>query len=183
MKLIKLKYDKVDASVRQSLVDRQDMHRNIQKFFNKSRKEANVLYRITSNGIYVSSSVEPVIFEGNGMHVVAVKELTIPETGDILRFNVFTRPYKKREGHRLPLIDKQARMEWLFRQAQKSGFEIINLKEYGHSTIKSPIKHLEIEGYYYSGALRVTDKEKITKAIENGIGAEKAYGLGMLLMI
>lgn len=183
MKLIKMTFDRSSASVRQCLIDRQDLHKNIQAFFGASREESRVLYRITKDSIYVTASTAPITTESNGISVVAVKELTLPDDGEILRFNLFVRPYKKREGHRIPLTNEQARLEWLFKQGQRYGFEYITVRENGHGTIRSKLKGFEVEGFYYSGLIRVIDKDKIADALENGIGAEKAYGLGMLLVV
>lgn len=183
MKLIKMTYDRSSASVRQCLVDRQDMHRNIQSFFGTTRESANVLYRVTKDGIYVSSTVDPIVAESNGITIVASKEISLRNDGDVLRFNVFTRPYKKNKGHRIPLIREQERLEWLYKQSKQHGFEIISVSETGHGTVKSISKGFEIEGYYYAGTLMVTDKEKFSSVLKKGIGAEKAYGLGLMLVV
>ena len=183
MKLIKMNFDRSSASVRQCLVDRQDFHKNIQAFFDASREEARVLYRITKDSIYVTSATSPITNERNGIYVVAEKDLVFPDDGEFLRFNIFVRPYKKREGHRIPLIKEKARLEWLHKQGQRYGFEFITVKENGSGIVKSRLKGFEIKGFYYSGVIRVNDKEKLKEALENGIGAEKAYGLGMLLVV
>lgn len=183
MKLIKMIYDRSSASVRQCLVDRHDMHRNIQGFFGTTREAAKVLYRITKDGIYVSATADPIVPESNGISVVAAREIPMRSEGDVLRFNVFTRPYKKVKGHRIPLIQENERLAWLCKQGKRHGFEIVSVSETGHGTVKSISKGFEIEGYYYSGALMVADREKFSSVLENGIGAEKAYGLGLLLVV
>ena len=183
MKLIKMIYDKSCASVRRGLVDCQDMHKNIQQFFGTSREESQVLYRLTKDSIYVSASKEPVVHESNGITVVAIKDVVFPESGDELRFNILTCPYKKIDGHRIPLTDERSRIAWIHRQGEKHGFACLTMTENGSSIIKSDSKKFEVEGHYYSGVLEVTDKELFRLALENGIGAEKAYGFGMMLVV
>ncbi len=183
MKLIKIVYDRSNSSVRQSLIDSQDMHRNIMRFFENSRKSAKVLYRITNDAIYVSSVNEPCITESNGMTVTAMKEMRIPEDGETLRFSLLTRPYKKINGHRIPLIKKDERIKWLYKQSQRYGFLFESLSENKCGIIRSGYKEFEFEAYYYSGIIKVLEKSKFISLLENGIGAEKAYGLGMFMVV
>lgn len=76
--------------------------------------------------------------------------------------------------------------EWLKKKAEKNGFYI---EDKNFSVVQSQwmqfIKGKEgsrvsFLGVTYEGILTVTDRETFVKALTEGIGREKAYGMGML---
>jgi CRISPR-associated protein Cas6/Cse3/CasE subtype I-E len=72
---------------------------------------------------------------------------------------------------------------WLCRQGERLGFELLDLDRCDYEVIefvrmKKPVR---IGAVRYAGRLRVTDKEKFTTAMLNGIGHSKAWGCGLLL--
>lgn len=76
---------------------------------------------------------------------------------------------------------------WLKRQAEKHGF-IINDNEFG--VVRSEWKEFKKNGrtnrilsVTFEGVLTVSDKECFTKALIEGIGREKAYGMGLLTVM
>lgn len=183
MRLYKIEMDKAHPSVRQGFVDREDLHRNIQMFFNKNREEAGVLYRVYGNHVYVSSKCDPVIDEANGMRIQYSKEMPKHMKGDKCRFSIFTQPYIKHKGKRIPIIHENERLDWIYRQGEKHGFKILSAGERGFGSVRSDRKGFNIKGYYYMGILEITDEERFYSAIEKGLGASKAYGLGMLMVV
>lgn len=106
MYLSKISLDLCAVSVRQSLRDCGDMHRNIQKLFSASREDAGVLYRVysdkTGNFVYVQSEQAPVETEEtcrNGMRITASRDVSALESSFIagrqFGFNLLTMPCKK----------------------------------------------------------------------------------------
>lgn len=188
MKFIKIKMDLGNPSVRRSLADAQILHRNIQSLFNDSRAGSKVLFRRNKDTLYVSANKEPVISEKNGLKVISVSESAPREAAHTYRFNLLTQPYRKHNSNRMPILDPDERIEWLHRQAEKGGFSLVSIKEDGREIISSKIKSTGekdflITAYCYSGMLRVENEELFNKTVIDGIGASKAYGLGMLLTI
>ena len=87
MTLSLLTLDISSPSVRQCLVNAQDMHRTIMKAFDSSRQEGNVLYRLirTNNKIqiYVQSKDCPAWerIDPNGFHCEKTKDISLlPES-------------------------------------------------------------------------------------------------------
>ena len=188
MKFVRIKLDLTCSEVRRSLADVQILHRNIQKFFNSSRSDAKVLFRRNRDTVYLTACREPDRTEIEGMKVVSVTDTPDFSEGQICHFNILTQAYRKHGSERYPLVQEEDQMEWLYRQAEKGGFEILSVINNGNEVIKSNIKSVGdkpfyIKAFHYMGMLRVTDKAKFGDIIENGIGASKAYGLGMLLVI
>ena len=201
MYLSKISLDLRSASVRQALYDCADMHRNIQKLFSDSRKEAGVLYRVYSDksgsSIYVQSEQAPVESEEvrrNGMKITASREVSAIENSFIqgrqFGFNLLTMPCKKvsdgfsKNSRRRILRLSEERMDWLIKKGRDNGFLILNAEETEgeilHSSKKSNEMYLHTTKF--TGLLQITDTEQFTKAWRHGIGPDKAYGLGMLLL-
>ena len=70
------------------------------------------------------------------------------------------------------------------RKAEQSGFQILSVREEDNGVLQG-IKGERNTGFStinYIGTLKVTDKELFIKAYTNGLGVEKAYGLGLLLL-
>ncbi|MGN1410362.1 MAG: type I-E CRISPR-associated protein Cas6/Cse3/CasE [Eubacteriales bacterium] len=201
MYLSKISLDQRSASVRQSLYDCVDMHRNIQKLFSESRKEAGVLYRVYSDKtgcfIYVQSEQAPVESEEvrrNGMKITASRDIGEIENSFIpgrqFGFNLLTMPCKKvsdgvsKNSRRRILRAYDERMEWLMKKGSDNGFLILNAEETEGEVLHSSKKTNEmyLHTTKFTGLLQITDAEKFKNAWRHGIGPDKAYGLGMLLL-
>ena len=72
------------------------------------------------------------------------------------------------------------------RKAAQNGFALVQMQEL--ETVGFTGKHSQEQGgrmswnaYHYTGILEIRDAEAFRKAMEQGIGPEKAYGLGMIL--
>ena len=107
MYLSKIILDLHKESVRQSLRDCGDMHRNVQRLFDSSRSEAGDLYRLNSGKneccLYLLSENEPKatdISTRNGMTIAgcrdvsALEEQFVNET--VLTFDLLTMPCRKK---------------------------------------------------------------------------------------
>ena len=201
MYLSKVKLDLRSASVRQALRDCGDMHRNIQKFFDASRNDSGVLYRVHRQDagcfVYIMSESEPIETEEcicNGMHVLGCRDVSgmerLFEEGRRFRFQLLTMPYKKvsdgvsKNSRRRYLRTPEERIAWLQRKGEQHGFQVLEVEEQAGELLNSKHKEnvLHIPTVKYSGVLCVTDHEHFVQAWRYGIGAEKAYGLGMLMV-
>ncbi len=196
MYLAKLAMDPRHPSIRQALKDRQDMHRNLAHAF-----QGKFLYRLTENGnqpelLTLSKELPQEEQLGqNGYRVQGVQDVSALreklKDGAVLRFNLLTSPSKKvetqgrRNSRRDYLSTPALRQEWLQRQGSKYGFDVLEAHEpsaeeticIGRRTGAFKLTAVEFEG-----VLRIRDSERFWASWENGIGPEKAYGLGLMLL-
>ena len=79
--------------------------------------------------------------------------------------------------------------EWLQKKAEKNGFYVKNenvsvvQSQWMQFTKKEAGNRISFISVTYEGILTVTDKELFVKALTEGIGREKAYGMGMLTVM
>lgn len=190
-----------NPSAKQAMRNVQDFHRNLMACFHSSRQEAGVLYRINLSAkmplLYVMSKIAP---QNARKEIIELLEsrpidsyIESIKTGNIFSFDICTIPSKKisREGKknsaRITLKPEGERIKWLQRKADDAGFRILTIQEmecvntYGEK--KAEKNEIFLEGYHYQGQLIVEEEEKFRRAYCDGIGPDKAYGYGMLLLV
>lgn len=103
----------------------------------------------------------------------------------------FTAPKAEGEksGKRKPCYTEKYQLNWLLRQSEKNGFEItgdsakvmksipVFVRKRGEQT------QIQLQEVTYQGVLKVKDVELFKNALTQGIGREKAYGMGLLTII
>lgn len=201
MYLSKIILDRRHPSIRQALQDCHDMHRNIQNWFDKSRKDAGILYRLNCNekdaAVYVLSDEQPVEPKTNNecMELAGTRDVSDFEgqmtTGKSFHFSLVTSPCKKiiiensKNSRRRFLRLPEERAEWLQKHANQAGFQICSLCEKNEQELHSGHKGtgMFIRTVEFEGILKITDSDLFRHSWENGIGPEKAYGLGLLLLV
>ena len=184
-------------SVRQAIKDRQDMHRNLVQIF-----KAGFLYRIVADNkagpeLLILSKQPPdqSAMDSRGYRLLSIRDMSaLPELyddGAVLKFDLLSVPSKKakenREGNsrRVYLTDPVARADWLKRQGSKYGFDVLVVNEpsaeqtitVGRSTGAFQLTAIEL-----SGVLRIINASQFWSSWEKGIGPEKAYGMGLMLL-
>ena len=196
MYLSRLTLDPRHPSVRQALKDRQDMHRNLIQVFHET-----ILYRLIESqqkleAYTLSCSIpDQNQLQSRGMNLQSSLDLSDLSTkyreGSILRFNLLTSPSKKKKedgrtnSRRVFLTTTEERSSWMQRQGEKYGFKVMEAQEIsaeqklliGRKSGSFTITAVEI-----TGILQITDANLFWESWEKGIGAEKAYGLGMMLL-
>lgn len=118
-----------------------------------------------------------------GVATVPVRELAV---GDMATFQLRASVSKKTRGKRsyYPTGDWSARHDWLRRQGERHGFDVLTV----HCTadfakIEKTGQRFTVDRTDFTGVLKVTDAEKFSAALRNGIsGCSKAFGYGMLLI-
>ena len=202
MILTKIEMSLSEPVVRAALRDAQRMHRLVSGLYQTPREDAQLLYRVRTQGTKVSLYLyadRPV--ERNklpsGMLLAGERDLTdwldSMETNSIRGFELLTMPFKKmpegegKNSRRRVLRTREERLAWLARKAEQNGFSLLDAQEYpGEKLCAShPAERggrLFLDSYRYSGVLRITDPALFRNAVKNGIGPGKAYGLGMLLL-
>lgn len=201
MILTKIDLDLRSQSARQALVDCEDMHRNVQALFGKKREDAGVLYRTQKSdkgcSVYILSSNAPEFDERavhNGMIFVGSRDMAAVESmftvGRMFRFDLLTMPAKKeldrtrKNSQRRILRDPAERMDWIEKKAEQGGFRLISVSEEESETLhaRKSSGDLWLHTVRFSGSFRIEKPDMFLDTWKHGIGPEKAYGLGMLMV-
>lgn len=166
-------------SVHQWLTGRQD----------KSRAENKLLYKLITNGdeiyLYIQSLSE---FNTEnvgavGFELVKVFDLDSRNYEELTYFDVQTFPYKTVNDRRYYIKDTAERYDWLKKQFEKNGIELLDFTEYKQSDIVLDNNQLKrIPTSSFRGRMKVVDPIKAEVFITNGMGRMKNYGLGLILV-
>ena len=181
------------VNVARSMTNEQHMHRNIQALFDSDRQSINALYRFIPSKdirravICVQSDVMPT--STTDLKVIscmdAKERISLIKTGMVLKFDVLLRPVKRHQGRSTLIRDMESRIEWIEKLGQKYGFKIETIREVlriQKTMFHSGTKTGRVDGYRYVGTLSVVDADLFKKSYETGIGRDKAYGYGMLML-
>lgn len=200
MILTKIRLDLRHPSVRQCLRNCQDMHRNLMRAFDGIQRAENaLLYRLMPKNdvinLYLTSEQPPHtgILEHNGFIVEGQKSLEplkkLFVAHSTWRFDLVAVPSKKEQSQRKNsrrgfLRTPHERATWLERKGGQNGFHPLSVQERGTSSVHgwrqdNPLAFVSVN---FCGVLTVTDPESFWKGYCQGIGAERAYGMGMLLI-
>ncbi len=187
-------------AVRQTLRNCQDMHRTLMKAFDCSREEAGMLYRVVRTDaaifIYVQSTVCPQWdrIEKSGYLCTRMQDISALSDrlrlNTVLRFSLLACPSKKVKGdsknsRRVLLRGTEERLDWLKREGEKHGFILLEAHEAAKEQKLSGTKssgEFYLSGVPFEGVLQITDAAAFQNAFRQGIGPEKAYGFGMLMI-
>lgn len=204
MILAELRLDVHNPSVQRALIDCNDMHRNLMKAFDcgvgaDPRKTVGLLYRLlmerSDARLLVLSNIggDWSNLAKNGY--TCLRERSVDalierfHTGARYGFDLVCVPAKKVAGEgknskRVSLKTAEERRAWLERKAQDGGFRPIFLMEAGTETVSGRRKGqpFSFTAIRMTGSLEVTDPELFAKTYAEGVGSEKAYGMGMLLL-
>ena len=203
MHLTRADIDRSHASARQALGDCCDMHRNVMRLFGSApgtRTDGKILYRVLEEAgkprLYITSHEKPDLsqaawlFHGREARQRDLTPLLAAfAQGAEFGFDVLTYPCKKTDvgrsnSVRAFLQTPDERRAWLGRQGEKNGFLLLACREDEPADIRGARKTgaIQIRTVRFTGVLRVTDAIAFRRGYECGIGPEKAYGLGMLLL-
>ncbi len=195
--------DRLHPSARQALGDCCDMHRNVMKLFasaQATRENGQILYRVLEEAgqprLYITSLTKPDLSQaawlqyGQDMRQRDLSPLLNGfEAGTTLRFDLLAHPSKKVDAGRsnsarVFLKTQEERHAWLERQGEKNGFSLCACHEDVPYDVLGKRKTglLQLRAVRFDGVLRVTDAAAFRKGYACGIGPEKAYGLGMLML-
>lgn len=113
------------------------------------------------------------------------------QNGDVMRFRLVANPTYRTNGKVYPHITVEQQKNWLLARAEKAGFEIPSdrLENYNFEIVGRdwPVlyhkRRIRLSRVAFEGELKVTDASKLRSTLVNGMGREKAYGMGMLTVI
>lgn len=182
------------------LGNEQRIHALLCRLCDARREDAKILYRLVHDrhrhAVYMYSAC-PVDRQRlqDGIRVRGERDLSdwlaSISDGDILQFDLVAVPSKKekRDGalsRRVLLRTPEERIAWMQRKSQTNGFELLECTEEEHRSAyvyqSRGQNKFRMGGVHFSGLLRVTNAAEFRRALQDGIGPERAYGFGMLMV-
>lgn len=193
-----------NPGARQCLANCHDMHRSLMKGFpqyeaGSARANAKMMYRVIANDtggtVFMQSAEKPNLAQYERLSPDVRQTQDISALQDRLKnhtfwgFELLAIPCKKeaREGrisHRVFLKTGEERLQWLERQAERRGFRIADAYEKSTELIngRKGNDHISADAVVFSGVLEILDSDLFWNSFMEGIGPEKAYGAGMLMI-
>lgn len=203
MYLSKVNVDPRYSAAAEAIRNPSYLHSIIQtKPFEAARKDHNVLYRIMDENdrkvLYVQSDIEPdwSTLSGRGFTLVGTKNIdainNVIREGSRFVFSVLANPikkvtdYEKQTKKKVFLENPAARLDWLTRYAERNGFRLLEVSE-NHMVSKDDVEKkaknkFVIRGVEFNGVLEVKDAEAFKDCLRKGLGPEKAYGYGLMML-
>ncbi len=200
MYLSRLDLQLSSPAVRQALRNCQDMHRTLMKAFDCTREETDLLYRVikTEQSIYMYAQCTTLPhwerIEKSGFICTKIQDISALQQhfteNTMFRFSLLAYPSKKVKGNgknsrRMILHGKEERMDWLKRQGDKYGYVLIEAYESAGEQMQMGKKNsgdFYLSGVPFEGILKINNPEAFQNGFQHGIGPEKAYGLGLLMI-
>lgn len=146
------------------------------------------LWRLDGQTLLIVSEDKPDIDVLSQFGNVDVKEynrvLDNLDKSKTYRFRFVANPLNTSiKNRRIPCHGNQARLDWLRKQADRFGFNVIDANVTGYK--ENPIRkyNFTVKTVAFEGVLQITDIDKFRNALMNGIGHAKAYGCGMLTIM
>jgi CRISPR system Cascade subunit CasE len=199
-----------------------EMHRTLSSLFDVEKPK--ILYRIeelglrsTEMSVLLQSEHKPNLYALDRNYLLKdIPSKKLPSENELVEilkkqshyyFHLTANPVKriiketlennKTKNKKIPLYGEEDQVEWLLRQGNNYGFEILGLNiasfSFGRKNARIEFKEEEPEsmtsktkrnlffhGVKYDGVLRVVDPESFLKGYFHGIGPSKAFGFGLL---
>lgn len=201
MYLTKISLQPQSPYIRRALADCQQMHRQVSGLFGVDRKCGEILYRLrTEQGNYALYLYSAIPVDRShllpGMCFAGERNLQDwlddMASGQVWGFDLLAVPAKKvpaegrKYSQRRILRTEEERMAWLARKGDQYGFRLLDVQEQEYvrkfGRHSQPGGTMYLDAYHYNGVLQIQEEAAFRIALTGGIGAGKAYGMGMLLL-
>ena len=201
MYLTKISLQPQSPHIRRALADCQQMHRQVSGLFGVDRKTGGILYRLrTEQGSYALYLYSAIPVDRSrllpGMCFSGERDLhdwlDHMTSGQVWGFDLLAVPAKKvpeegrKHSQRRILRTEEERMAWLARKGDQYGFRLLDAQEQEYvrkfGRHSQPDGAMYLDAYHYNGVLQIQEEAVFRTALTGGIGAGKAYGMGMLLL-
>lgn len=114
----------------------------------------------------------------------AVDLLRLVQEGRHYRFRLRANPTVTRAGKRYGLKTDEAQHDWLARQGQRLGFQVLTCERSGNDSLcaRQPRAGgvITVQAVTFDGVLVATDAAALRVALLSGVGHAKSLGLGLL---
>lgn len=154
-----------------------------------SRSEAGILYRIIDRDneifMYIQSKAPFNVdnISDFGFEYVKSFDLGNIDFSKLTTFDVQCFPCVQKDGKSFFIKNTADRYNWLQRQFEKHGIQLINCAEYKLSNIvMTKNKSTRFETASYRGTIKVIDETLALDLLIGGLGRLKNYGCGLVLV-
>lgn len=186
------------SQVRRDLAEPYELHRTVMRAFPSKDQggPGRVLFRLEPyrsdqpSLLLLQSTVQPdwSFLNELGEYTLSMDTKTFQldlQPDQPLRFRLRANVTVRRNGQRHGLFQEVDQRDWLRRQGNQHGFDPIDIHigRRGRQVTRRvrkgqpPRVHHAVE---FDGRLRVTDPDRLTLAVCNGVGPAKAFGFGLL---
>ena len=181
MYLTKLNIDK-NLLRKVKIDDKYQAHQLVYSFF-PQRKNDRILFRINEDHILIQSIIPPDLSSFHDFEF-SLKQLNKTfDDGVVLKFDIIINPTRKtRENkNRIGIVDEKERESWFSYQANKFGYEVLYLEDFGYEMkkIKKQDCNFTVIENRLCGVLKVVDSDKFNDLFRKGLGSGKSLGYGM----
>jgi CRISPR system Cascade subunit CasE len=108
-------------------------------------------------------------------------EYDIPvRNGMVYKYYLRANPSVKILFKHFDLETEESWREWLETECVQNGFEVVDCKVTDDGYVTCAEKKVKFLSVLFEGALKIIDEVKFRKALNNGIGRGREYGLGLL---
>jgi CRISPR system Cascade subunit CasE len=201
MYLSRLLLNPADPNARRDLADAYEMHRTLARVYSLDGKQppARFLWRKERNasgwpdGTVLVQAAQPGLWNaleealpGYLQSIEADKAVDLAalvQAGRRYRFRLQANPTVSREGKRHGLVKEQEQLDWLGRQGQRHGFEVLAAVRGASERLGALQKGNRITVYsvLFDGMLQAGDGvDALRGALTQGLGHAKSLGLGLL---
>lgn len=187
-----LKMNRVSILNASNLLDLNDtnaVHKWLCNRQDSSRSEAGILYRIIYKKdkifMYIQSKAPFNVnnIDDFGFEYVKSFNLSSINLDRLITFDVQCVPCKQKDNKSFFIKSTMDRYNWLQKQFEKHGIQLISCTEYKLSNIiMTKTKPIRFETASYRGIIKVIDKELALDLLINGLGRLKNYGCGLVLV-
>lgn len=170
------------------------MHKTVQSFFGSARLDKKVLYCLDDDGdcktLHIRSLGNPNFstkpYGDKAIYVSKEIEDKTIVNGDLFKFSLKANVLKRLNGKDIHIKDFDGIKNWIFNKSNNCGFSISNkFFNIEGPSVKSAHKgrtRINLNEVTYSGVLRVDNCEDFYNCLVNGIGRNKNFGYGMLII-
>ena len=201
MFLSKLTLDPRQMQVRRDIGDAYEMHRTLARAFVSDCESPPVkfLWRVETD--FSASSAPAVLIQsaspanwapiealpGYLQTLQANKQVDLEafvRVGERYRFRLRANPTVTRAGKRLGLVKQTEQLAWIERQADRAGLGLLSCVRTGSDRINvrqdRTGRLISVHAASFEGVINIIDSNAVRRALIEGIGHGKAFGLGLL---
>ena len=145
------------------------------------------LWQLTGSNILMVSNRMPNVPEWFGKSQTKKYNPNIPEN-TILHYCITANPTITKNGKRIPLNINRTKnhsycaTDWLKDRLESHGANALSINITENKSVKAKGGKVKFLAVTFDGVLVVKDKKKFEDALSIGIGHEKAYGCGLMLV-
>lgn len=202
MFISKLMLNPLSRQVNNELRNVYEMHRTVMSAFPQDTSDdERVLYRIDTDRnepafiLLVQSAHKPrwdsmLLDKSYLKQTPLVKEFHPRFTAGMrFFFRLRANPTVKRDGKRRAWLKESDQIRWLEKKASVCGFKPLSVtivpegEVNGYKHDKDQKRKLRLAAVRFEGSLIVTEPDRFSQAINNGIGSAKGFGFGLLSLV